>query len=1027
MSGVFPGAQSVRQFWHNLRRGLESITFFTDAELERPLHGPKGAGQGIHVKAGAVLERIDLFDASFFNIPASEAQWIDPQHRLFLEGAWSALEDAGYNVGAYPGAIAVYAGSGINAYFLSLISSLENPAEVFQAMIANDKDYLATRVSYKLNLRGEGVTVQTACSSSLVAVHLACQSLLTGQCEMALAGGVSLQVPQKTGYFYQEGMILSPDGHCRAFDERAQGTIRGNGMGVVLLKMLADAVRDGDHIYALIKGSAINNDGQSKVGYTAPSVEGQAEVIAKAQAIAGVGAESISYVEAHGTGTPLGDPIEVEALTKIFRQSTSEKGFCAIGSVKTNVGHLDSAAGVTGLIKTALALKHGEIPPSLNFERPNRAIDFASSPFYVNTSLREWKRPNGPRRAGVSSFGIGGTNVHLVMEEGPELAPTRSARPYHLLTLSARTATALDAMTDQLIAHLEENVDAKLHDIAYTRNIGRKTFTHKRAVVSRDTEELIEKLKERQHTTGQPTRPQKLVFMFPGHGSHGVQMARSVYETEPIFRQHLGQCADLLKRECGIDLLPLLYPQPDAAEEARKELLQIEIAPAALFSVEYALAQLWISWGIAPEALFGHSLGEYTAACLAGVLSPEDALKVLVARGLLMKHLPAGAMLALPLTVAECEPFLSEDISLAAVNGTSSSVLAGPTAEIDALRQRLEALGVVCRPLGMAFAYHSSLIDPIISEFTAIMKGVELKPPRIPYLSNLTGDWITTEQATSPDYWARQTRQTVRFNQGVETLMRDKYRLFIEVGPGQTLSSLVRQRLGQRYDSVVVSSLGHPQTAEDDYSILLNSLGRLWQEGVAVNWEGYYKDETLRRVPLPSYPFERQRYWMEQRTERISFAPLAHPSDAGTEADETFSVERDELKQGYSAPRNQVEQTLAEIWGSALGRSGIGIYDNFFDLGGDSLLAVRIFSRLKQAFRTELALEEMFTCQNIAALSEKIQSRLSDQERQTEDGYHCAFEIKMGDEVMTVQMTEDEYLRRGLPAGAENFRLLDSL
>src|ERR1043165_642767 len=587
---------------------------------------------------------------------------MDPQHRIFLECAWEALENAGYNSESYDARIGVYAGHGLTSYLLSNLYSNRQSIWALsggQSLLGNEKDYLSTRVSYKLSLSGPSISVQTACSTSLVAVHLACQSLLNGECSMALAGGVTISVPQKAGYKYEEGGIMSPDGHCRTFDASAKGTAPGSGVGIVILKRLEDALADGDTIHAVIKGSAINNDGSRKAGYTAPSVEGQAAVISEALHMAGVEASSIGYIEAHGTATVLGDPIEMAALTQAFRTGTEAKEFCAIGSVKSNIGHADTAAGVAGLIKTVLALKHKQIPPSLHFERPNPNFDLAARPFYLNSTLRDWPASDTPRRAGVSSFGIGGTNAHVVLEEAPPQDDAGESRPASLLLLSAKSSTALEAATANLRQYLRDNPGLNLADVAYTLQAGRRRFDHRRAVVCRDLQDAVAALESPRVVTAvdeAKTRP--VVFMFPGQGAQHVQMGRGLYESEAVFREHVDACAQLLTPHLGVDLREVLYPEPDRKEEADRELRQTRLTQPALFVVEYALAQLWMSWGVTPQAMIGHSIGEYVAACLAGVFSLEDALALVAARGALMQEMPAGAMLATQLSEDEVRPLL---------------------------------------------------------------------------------------------------------------------------------------------------------------------------------------------------------------------------------------------------------------------------------------------------------------------------------------------------------------------------------
>jgi len=741
MAGRFPGAKNIEEFWQNLRNGVESITTFTNEELIADGIDPDLLNNPNYVKAGAVLEDIELFDAEFFGFNPREAEIIDPQHRLFLECAWEAMENAGYNSKMYPGLIGVYAGAGSNNYVLNIYSNqnIRNSIDRNQLFFGNDKDFLATRVSYKLDLEGPAVGIQTACSTSLVAVHLACRGLLSGECDIALAGGVAIDVPQKEGYLYQEGGIVSPDGRCRAFDAKAQGTVFSNGVGIVVLKRLEDAIADGDCIHAVIKGSAINNDGAFKVSYTAPRIDGQAKVIRAAQVMAEVDPETITYIETHGTGTSLGDPIEISALTQVFRASTDKKGFCAVGSVKTNIGHSDITAGVAGLIKTVLALKHKQIPPSLHFQQPNPEIDFDNSPFYVNTTLSDWQTNGTPRRAGVSSFGIGGTNAHVILEEAPVVETRGGAslqsRPWHLLLLSAKTRTALETVTANLAAYLQQHRDLNLVDVAYTLQVGRQAFEHRFMVVCQNLEDAVQKLEfanqEQVSTYLKELHNRPVVFMFPGQGAQYVNMGRELYQTEPIFREEVNRCCELLKPHLGIDLRHVLYPSEEQIEAATHQLQQTYITQPALFVIEYALSQLWMAWGIQPEAMIGHSIGEYVAACLAGVLSLEDALILVAVRGRLMQELPTGAMLSVHLAEDDLQPWLGKEVSLAASNAPNLCVVSGSEEAIAHLQSRLNDQGVECRRLHTSHAFHSPMMDSILGSFTNQVEKIKLNPPQI--------------------------------------------------------------------------------------------------------------------------------------------------------------------------------------------------------------------------------------------------------------------------------------------------------
>nr|WP_199341772.1 type I polyketide synthase [Nostoc punctiforme] len=888
MAGRFPGAKNITEFWQNLQSGVESISIFTDKELVSAGINPALLNDKNYIKSGSILEDIDLFDAAFFDFNPKEAETTDPQHRVFLECAWEALENAGYDSNRCESRIGVYAGASQNNYLaFNLYTDGVGSAKCYQTSIGNEKDFLTTRVSYKLNLTGPSLTVQTACSTSLVAVFLACQSLLNYQCDMALAGGVSIYVPQKTGYLHEPGGTLSPDGHCYAFDARAQGITIGNGVGIVVLKRLSEAIADGDCIHAVIKGAAINNDGSAKIGFTAPSVDGQAEAIAEAMMLASVEPDTISYIEAHGTGTPLGDPIEIAALTKVFRAGTDKKGFCAIGSVKTNIGHLDATAGVAGLIKTVLALKHKQIPPSLNFQQPNPQIDFANSPFYVNTKLTEWKEGITPRRAGVSSLGMGGTNAHVILEEAPTQVKNQKSRlrlrsaltlsavegskvksEYFLLCLSAKSEKALEKATANLITHLKEHPEINFADLAYTLQIGRRQFNQRRVLVCENIQDAVSALQEqvsqRVLTNLQPTSHPAIAFMFPGQGAQYVDMGKELYENEAIFRNQVDRCCSILKPHLGIDLRSLLYPQTnEVAATAAEKLKQTDIAQAALFVIEYALAQLWISWGISPSAMIGHSIGEYVAATLANVMSVEDALALVAMRGRLMGEMPPGGMIAVSLPEAGVISFLNQNLSLAAINAPGYCVVSGTDAAIDALQQQLTNKGIEYRRLHTSHAFHSPMMEPVKERFIQEVKKIKLNSPQIPFISNVTGTWITAEQATDANYWGKHLRQTVNFSRGISQLLQDKNCILLEVGPGRTLSTFAKKCTALTSKEVVLTSLRHPQEQKSDVDLMLNTLGRLWLAGVEINWSGFYANEHRYRIPLPTYPFERQRYWIE--------------------------------------------------------------------------------------------------------------------------------------------------------------------
>jgi acyl transferase domain-containing protein len=988
MAGRFPQGRTVAEFWQNLRAGRECITFLTDEELEQEGVPREIYRQPNYVKAAVPLEGADLWDATFFDVNPREAALTDPQQRLFLETAWEALEDAGYDSKQYAGAIGVFAGSAMNTYAYNFFSNRgwTSAADAFQAVIGNDKDYLSTRVSYKMDLRGPSVTVQTACSSSLVAVHLAAQALLAGECDMALAGGMSVRVPQRAGYFHQEGMVFSADGHCRTFDAKAVGTLFGSGGAVVLLKRLSDALADGDSVRAVIRGSAINNDGSAKVGYTAPSVGGQSAVVAEALAIADVDPKTVGYVEAHGTGTLLGDPIEIEALTKAFRNgggtgAGAKRSYCGIGSVKTNIGHLDAAAGIAGLVKTVLMLQHRQFVPSLHFTEPNPQIDFANSPFYVVDRPAPWTANGAPRRAGVSSFGIGGTNCHVVLEEAPDAESTPSPREAELIVLSAKSPEALEHATDRLAAHLAANPSVRLADVASTLACGRRAFRHRRALVCRDVEDARQALEQRDPRrllTYSADRERPVAFMFPGGGAQHPGMGEALYRSEPAFRAIVDRCAGLLRPTLGFDLRELMYPPADEVESAAATLKQITPALPALFITEYALAKLWMEWGVKPDALIGHSVGEYAAACVAGVFTLEDALTVVAARGRLMATTRPGAMLTVARAEEDVIPYLDDRLALAVVNGPSWCVVSGPADAVAALEPVFARDGVEYRRVQINIASHSPVMDPILAEFTSVVRRCTLRPPSIPYLSNVTGAWITDADATDPAYYARHLRQTVRFGQGVLELFANRDRLLLEVGPEQSLTTLARQHPA-RAGQVVLPSLPHHDEGIDDAAHVAETLGRLWLTGSRVDWAGRYAHGQPRRVPLPTYPFERKRHWIDfqGRTGNNGIAVDAADAAAGAEAPATAAgaraaAARPALMNPYIAPATEIERSVAEVWQRAFGIDQIGLHDNFFELGGTSLLATELTAQLNKALGTAMTVRAVLRAPTVDQIAQLV-------------------------------------------------------
>ncbi|MFJ2743708.1 SDR family oxidoreductase [Streptomyces sp. NPDC087440] len=885
MAGRFPGAADVDAFWSDLAQGREGITVLSEEELVAAGIDPGTAARDGYVGAKGSLDGADLFDEQFFGYSPREAELLDPQHRVFLECAWHALESAGIDPARFEGRIGVFAGAGPNTYLLfNLMNNQQvlDASGMYQVMLASDKDFLATRAAYKLGLTGPAITVQTACSTSLTAVHLASQSLLGGECDIALAGGVSVSSPLQGGYEYQPGGILSPDGTCRAFDADAQGTVPGNGVGVVVLRRLADAQAAGDRVDAVVLASAVNNDGSLKAGYTAPSVEGQAEVVAEALALADVAPETVGYVEAHGTGTPLGDPIEVAALTRAHRAGTDARGYCAIGSVKSNVGHLDAAAGVTSLIKAALALKHEAIPPTLHHQRANPALELEDSPFYVNAELRPWPRTDRPRRAGVSSFGIGGTNVHVVLEEAPAEQPSVAGRTpeggddrARLLALSAKSAPALSEAAGLLADRLErdaatdgataDGAATDLDAVAHTLAQRRTPLAHRGTVVARTTGEAVGALRRLAgaSASGPAAASDRapVAFLFPGQGAQYPGMARDLYARGGVFAAAFDRCAELFAAQLGEDLRTLVFGADDGA--AADRLRQTRLAQPALFGVEFALASLWQSWGVVPRAMVGHSIGEYVAACLAGVFSLEDAVRLVAARGRLVQEMPPGAMLSVFLSEEETAARLGDGLTVAAVNSTRLSVVSGPSGAVDALERRLTEEGVGCRRLHTSHAFHSPAMDAAVDPFVDVVRTVELSAPQIPFLSNVTGTWITAEEATSPAYWGAHLRRPVRFSDALDVLLADPGLVLVEVGPGQNLANFTKAHGSWTPERSVVGSLRHPgeQVADDVH--LLAQLGAAWSAGVIVDWQALQGPHRHRPVRLPGYPFQRRRFWVE--------------------------------------------------------------------------------------------------------------------------------------------------------------------
>lgn len=964
VAGRFPGASSVADFWRNQLNGIESIRTFAREELQ----GSNGNASGAKfVPARGVLEDVDLFDADFFGIYPREAALMDPQHRIFLECCWEALEDAGY-AAATAENVGVFAGCAMPTYFLSTLCA--NPqfvreftrgyqVENYSELLGNSQDFLSTRVSYKLDLHGPSFTLQAGCSTSLVAVCQACESLRSRACNMALAGGVSVTFPQARAARYQDGGMISPDGHCRAFDAAANGTVFGSGAGVVLLKRLEEALRDGDHIQAVIRGFAVNNDGSAKAGYTAPSIEGQVRVIEAAQRDAGVAPEEIGYIEAHGTGTPLGDPIELAALDQCFRKHTAKRGFCALGTAKTNVGHLDVAAGITGLLHAMQIVRDGEFPPTLHFHRSNERFCLAESAFFVNQERSKWAASGSLRRAGVSSLGVGGTNAHVILEEAPQRQGSASERPAALLIASARSESALGRPAANLAAHLRAHPEADLRDVAYTMQVGRKAFPFRRAVVTTTATQACDALTgdAKRAITGQATNQQpSVVFLFPGQGSQRPGIAHDLYKTERVFRDLVDQCCELLRPHLGRDLRELLCERTGADAAIHRT----EFAQPAIFVLEYALAQLWMSWGIRPSAMLGHSVGEFAAAALAGVLTLQDATALIATRGKLIQALPGGAMLAVRMPERKLQALLPEDLVIGAVNSPSTCVVSGTFRAIEEFERQLEAQGVASRRLTASHAFHSPMMEPALAAFGEQVQSVRMGSPAIPYVSSLTGNWFQEADLRDPLYWVRHLREPVCFSPGVSLLLREANTIFLEVGPGKVLSSSVREHHtpGVVFPQVI-ASLPDIFRERNAYESLLSALDSLWVAGVQPDWEALYLGEQRCRVPLPTYPFERKRFWIDSDGAKDRQAPenIRPQQESASVNPSTSSAKPTNSSSRVETLQSALAQILAELSGTNLTEEDANV--SFLELGFDSLFLTQVSIALQNQFGVKISFRQL--------------------------------------------------------------------
>lgn len=957
MAARFPGTNTIDEFWDMLTEGRETISFFTDAELD-PSIPPSVKNDPTYVKARGVIDKADEFDAEFFGFNPRAAELMDPQQRVFLEIAWEALENTGYLPQRHSGLVGVFAGCGYNTYFTNNVLAHPNLVEKngqFNIRLLNEKDYIATRTAYNLNLTGPAVAVYSACSTSLLAIAQAVSSIRDGQCDIALAGAASITSPLKSGHFYEEGSIMSSDGHCRPFDAKATGTVFSDGAGVVLLKSREAAERDGDTIYAIIKGIGVNNDGADKGSFSGPSAQGQAGAVSMAINDAGIEASSISYIEAHGTATPLGDPIEIEGLNLAFGVQ-EQKQFCAIGSVKSNLGHLTAASGVAGLIKTVLALHHQQLPPSLHYHNINPNIDIADSPFYVNAGLKAWESDE-KRRAGVSSFGVGGTNVHVILEEFENVFVQPAAnRPLSLITWSAKTETSVNNYAKKLAGFVERNENVNIADIAYTLQSTRADFNSRRFVISADGKELLPRLRsetiDASASKKLSSKASEVVFMFPGQGSQYVNMGKELYENEPVFKAAVDECITLLKDAPQSDIFDVIYPAV-VDETSAEKIKNTFYTQPAIFIMEYAMAKLWMSWGIQPTIFTGHSIGEFVAAHFAGVFDLKDALKLISTRARMVSEAPRGSMLSVRLDAGQLEAILPKNLSLAAINSNKLSVVAGEEKAIAYFAVLLEGKNIPAKLLHTSHAFHSAMMDDIVAPFEAVVKTVKLNPPVKPIVSTVTGKWMSEAEATSPSYWAQHLRKTVRFANAIDTLQEEDGRILIEVGPGFALATLARQQASIK-STPIIPGFEKNETTTEYYSVLM-ALGQLWLNGIEPDWAALYHDQHRQKINLPAYAFDNKRYWLEPILQLNTVTPIAETQETSLETEQT-TLQNSQMRKEILTGK------LKELFEDASGIEieGASVDTNFLEIGFDSLLLTQIATNLKKEFNVPITFRKLF-------------------------------------------------------------------
>lgn len=994
MACRLPGANSIDEYWKNLLDGKDTIKRFSDDELSKfEFRYDEIKDDPNFVKARGILDNIDKFDSEFFGMTPSLSARTDPQHRVWLETAWEAFENAGCDPVNYPGKISVFAGGCSNTYLLNNIlrdqKTLENyirlrKSDSFQLFTGNDVSFIPTKTAYHFNLMGAAINVQTTCSTSLVAISESCQSLSDNKSDICLAGAVCILVPQESGYMYQDGAIYSPEGYCRPYDAKARGTVFSNGVGAVILKRFDDAVRDHDRIYAVVRGWATNNDGSNKISYTAPSIDGQAEVIMLAHASADISPEEISYIETHGTGTQIGDPIEISGLKKAFELKTTKKQFCGIGSVKSNIGHTDVAAGVASFIKSCLIAYHKRIPPLINFSVPNPYIDFENSPFYIQKDLRVWNEEK-PLILGVSSFGIGGTNAHAILEEPPvrdKLKSSTSEWP-QLVLLSAKSEIALNRRKEDLIDFLKAETELNIHDVAFTLQAGRNHMPFRSFVVAEDIQGIISDKKL--FTSGKTDNLiSDIAFMFPGQGAQYIPMGKDLYYSSRIFREVLDECFEIIKSETGENLKALLF-ESNNIEDAGRRLASTGITQPVLFTIEYALVKLLEQFNIKPKYLIGHSIGEYTSACVAGVFDMKTALKIVIKRGQLMEKMPSGSMMAVKTSADKLKDLDSSYFELAADNAPGFCTISFKSENAESVKKLMEVNGISCILLNTSHAFHSEIFDPILSEFSEFIKQFTLKTPELPFISCLTGKFITPEQAVSGDYWASQLRHTVHFREGISTIANAEDIVFLEVGPETHLSSLVRQNNDVTNKKSIISTLGKFNEINEQYKIL-GTLGNLFNLGIKVDFDPLFKEPRPDKISLPTYPFERNRHWIDfelppDEIKESSPVKLFRRlfrngrNGKGNNGNGISTFKEKAIVSGDAHGLNTLtptEQAIFNIWSEAFMTKDISITDNFFERGGDSLLAITVMAKVRAAFKIDISLKALIENPRIKDLAEKV-------------------------------------------------------